>query len=141
MFITVYPRIREVFLSWFTYDVERPDPSVTAILGDPGHRWLTAQGAYPWIDPGTKMRVYGTAVLELWRTEGGVFDQGLPEPIWQPEGTLTLEFDTCSTATGTYDIPSAHVSGTIPLERVALDNVRRCYELDRIRWGVPDKGK
>ena len=139
MFITVYPRIREVFLSWFTYDVERPDPTVTAILGDPGHRWMTAQGPYPWLDPEIKMSVYGTAVLELWQTEGGVFDQKEPVPAWEPDGTLTLEFDTCSTATVTYDIPSANVSGTIPIERIALDNVRRCYELDRIRWGVPDQ--
>lgn len=139
MFITVYPRIREVFLSWFTYDVERPDPSVNVILGEPGHRWLTAQGPYPRIDPENETSVYGTAVLELWRTEGGIFDQGEPEPTWEPDGTLTLEFDTCSTALATYDIPSANVSGTIPLERIALDNVRRCYELDRIRWGAPDQ--
>lgn len=138
MFITVYPRIQEVFLSWFTYDVERPDPSVVAILADPGHRWMTAQGPYPWLDPNIKMSVYGTAVLELWQTEGGVFDQKEPVPTWEPDGTLTLEFDTCSTATATYEIPSANVSGTIPIERIALDNVRRCYELDRIRWGVPD---
>jgi hypothetical protein len=139
MFITVYPRIREVFLSWFTYDLERPDSSIQSMLGDPGHRWLTAQGPYPWLDPEIKMSVYGTAVLELWLTEGGVFDQAEPLPTWEPDGTLTLEFDTCSTAMATYDIPSVNAVGTIPLERLAFDNVRRCYELDRIRWGTPNE--
>ena len=127
------------FVGWYTYDLERPDSNVTAMIGDPGHRWMTAQGSYPWLDPEIKRSVYGTAVLELWQTEGGVFDQGQPEPSWEPDGTLTLEFDTCSTATATYDIPSANVSGTIPLERIALDNVRRCYELDRNRWGTPSE--
>jgi hypothetical protein len=139
MFITVYPRIREVFLSWFTYDLERPDSSSPSMLGDPGHRWLTAQGPYPWLDPEIKMSVHGTAVLELWLTEGGVFDQAEPLPAWEPDGTLTLEFDTCSTAMATYDIPSVNAVGTIPLERLAFDNVRRCYELDRIRWGTPNE--
>lgn len=137
MFVTVYPRIGEIFLSWFTYDLERPDPSVPSILGDPGHRWLTAQGPYPWQDPDTLSQVYGTAVLDLWRTEGGIFDQGLPEPAWEIDGTLTLEFETCNAATASYDIPSINATGVIPLERIALDNVRRCYELDRIRWGAP----
>lgn len=137
VFITVYPRIREIFLSWFTYDVERPDPTVEAILGDPGHRWLTAQGPYPYLDPDIKMSVPKTAELGVWITEGGVFDSGEPQPTWEPDGTVFLEFETCSTATLTYEIPSISATGTIPLERVALDNVRRCYELDRDRYGKP----
>lgn len=137
VFITVYPRIREIFLSWFTYDVERPDPTVEAILGDPGHRWLTAQGPYPYLDPDIKMSVPKTAELDVWITEGGVFDSGEPQPTWEPDGIMFLEFATCSTATLTYEIPSISATGTIPLERVALDNVRRCYELDRNRYREP----
>jgi sugar lactone lactonase YvrE len=45
-FVTVFPDSGQVFLAWFTYDTERPDESVTAILGEPGHRWLTAFGPY-----------------------------------------------------------------------------------------------
>ena len=41
-FITVFPDIGKVFLAWFTYDTERPPEDVTAILGEPGHRWITA---------------------------------------------------------------------------------------------------
>jgi len=44
--ITVFPDIGQMFLAWFTYDVERPGEGVTAQLGEPGHRWLTAQGPY-----------------------------------------------------------------------------------------------
>jgi len=33
-------------MAWFTHDTERPDTGVEAILGEPGHRWLTAQGPY-----------------------------------------------------------------------------------------------
>ncbi|MDX1555108.1 MAG: hypothetical protein R3212_03685, partial [Xanthomonadales bacterium] len=43
-FITVFPDIEMMFLAWFTYDTERPDPSVMADVGEPGHRWLTAFG-------------------------------------------------------------------------------------------------
>ena len=44
--ITVFPERKEMFLAWFTYDTERPPEDVTALLGEPGHRWLTAQGPY-----------------------------------------------------------------------------------------------
>ena len=43
-FINVFPDGQEMFLSWFTFDVERPDAGVPFELGDPGHRWLTALG-------------------------------------------------------------------------------------------------
>jgi len=42
--VTVFPDIQEMFVAWFTFDTERPPEDVTAQLGDPGHRWLTAQG-------------------------------------------------------------------------------------------------
>ncbi len=43
-FVTVFPEIGYVSLSWFTYDTERPADHVTANLGEPGHRWLNALG-------------------------------------------------------------------------------------------------
>jgi plastocyanin len=45
-FIIVWEDIQNIFLSWFTYDTERPPGDVTAHLGEPGHRWLTALGPY-----------------------------------------------------------------------------------------------
>jgi hypothetical protein len=46
VFISVFPDSGQIFLAWFTYDMERPPESVSANLADPGHRWLTAFGAY-----------------------------------------------------------------------------------------------
>src|SRR5210317_1100657 len=43
-YIAVFPDKGTVSLAWFTYDTELPPASAEANLGDPGHRWLVAQG-------------------------------------------------------------------------------------------------
>ena len=118
--INVFPAIGQVFLAWFTYDTERPQDNVTAILGDPGHRWLTAQGEYSGSE----------ALLELWLTSGGIFDAEEPVPDWRQDGDLLLEFDTCNSGTIQYDVASIDRQGSIPIERITLDNVALCYELN-----------
>jgi len=115
-FITVFPDIAKMFLAWFTYDTERPDPSITANLGGPGQRWLTAFGSYSGNE----------AVLEIEMTSGGVFDSANPSPIQQADGDILLEFTSCNAATITYSISSADRQGVIPIERIALDNVGLC---------------
>lgn len=60
-FITVLPDIQQMFLAWFTYDRGRPSEDVTALPGEPGHRWLTAQGPYDG----------DTANLTIFVAEGG----------------------------------------------------------------------
>jgi hypothetical protein len=119
--ITVFPEIRQVFLAWFTYDTERPPQDVTATLGEPGHRWLTAQGAYSG----------DTANLTVYVTEGGVFDSGTPPATTDQAGigTLKLEFADCRNGLATYAIPSLGLSGQIPLQRITDDNVARCEAL------------
>jgi N-acetylneuraminic acid mutarotase len=121
--ITVFPDIQEMFLAWFTYDTERPAEDVPAILGEPGHRWLTAQGPY-----------HGdTANLTIYETEGGEFDAVDPPASTDPagDGSLTIEFADCNSALATYQITSLGISGEIPLERIALDNVPLCEALAR----------
>ena len=118
--ITVFPDIKQVFMAWFTYDTERPPEGVTAILGEPGHRWLTAQGEY----------VENYAELTLYVTAGGVFDSEKPTPGTEPYGEVILEFSTCNAGTVTYDIPPIFQLGVVPIERITLDNVRLCYLLD-----------
>jgi hypothetical protein len=54
--IIVYPQIEQIFLAWFTYDIVRPPMDVTASVGEPGHRWLTAQGSFV----GNRARQYST---------------------------------------------------------------------------------
>jgi hypothetical protein len=115
-FITIFPDIRKMFVGWFTYDTERPAQGVDAILGEPGHRWLTAFGSYSG----------NTATLDIELTRGGVFDSGTPAPTQSPYGTLTVKFNSCSSADVTYNIPSVPASGTIPITRVANDNVELC---------------
>jgi hypothetical protein len=120
--ITVFPDIGQLFLAWFTFDAERPPPSATAVLGEPGHRWLIAQGPYRG----------DTAELRLFVTRGGVFDR--IEPIAETDpagvGTLVLEFADCSEGLVTYDIPGAGLSGEVPIQRVANDLVPLCEQLD-----------
>jgi hypothetical protein len=116
--VTVYPKIKQVFVTWFTYDVERPPEDVTAMLADPGHRWLTAQGPYE----GNK------ATLTIFVTEGGVFDSARPRTSTDQDGdgTLVLEFYNCTDGLATYDITSLDIQNEIPIERIVLDNVELC---------------
>ena len=120
--ITVFPDIKQVFLAWFTYDIERPPEDVTAMLGEPGHRWLTAQGPYEG----------DTANLTVFVTEGGIFDSGEPPTTTDPEGdgTITLQFADCENGLIDYDITSVNRKGRIPIERIALDNVPLCETLN-----------
>jgi hypothetical protein len=116
--ITVFEDTGLVFLAWFTFDVERPPDDVTAILGDPGHRWVTAQGPYEG----------DTAMLDVTVTSGGVFDSPEPPVENMPDGTMTITWNDCTSATLTYDIPSAG-QGEIPLQRIVNDNVALCEAL------------
>lgn len=118
-FITVFPDISSIFLAWFTYDTERPASGVTANLGEPGHRWLTAFGEYSG----------DSATLDIELTEGGVFDSPTPAVSQSADGTVTVEFTGCNEGMITYDITSANVQGMIPIERIALDNVPGCEAL------------
>ncbi len=87
-------------------------------LGDPGHRWLIAQGDY----------VDDQAVLDLFNIHGGLFDTS-QEVTADPYGTIVLTFSDCNTATVEYDIPSIDAKGKIEIERVASDNIALCETL------------
>ena len=116
--ITVFEDAGLVFLAWFTFDVERPPADVTAILGDPGHRWVTAQGPFSG----------DTATLNVTVTSGGVFDSPEPPVENAQDGTMTIKWNDCTSATLTYDIPSAG-QGEIQLQRIVSDNVALCEAL------------
>ncbi len=121
--IAVLPETGIVFVAWFTYDTERPPEDVTAILGDPGHRWLTAQGPFSG----------DTALLDVYQTAGGVFDSSEPQPDPALKiGTMTITWHDCENATLTYDIEPPAVMGTIELSRIVDDNVALCEVLDTL---------
>lgn len=119
--VSVFPVSQQMFVAWFTFDTERPAAGIDAELGDPGHRWLTAQGPYSG----------DTATLTIFLTEGGVFDDVDP-PAFNDgigDGTMTIEFADCSEALVTYQIFSPDVSGEIPIQRITDDNVALCEAL------------
>lgn len=118
-FINVFPDAGIVFLAWFTYDVERPPGNLPAVVGEPGHRWVTAQGAI----------TGGKVTMEISNTSGGVFDNENFPPTREAVGTIELSFDSCNSGTVEYDIPLAGVSGMVPIRRVVSDNVALCEAL------------
>ncbi len=120
-FVVVFPEIQQVFIGWFTYDTERPADDAQAMLGEPGHRWVTAQGPYEG----------NTANLTLFVTQGGVFDAALPAASTDQagDGTVTLEFADCANGLVTFEITSLGLSGEIPIQRLTSDNIARCESL------------
>ena len=103
------------------YDVERPPEDAQAVLGEPGHRWLTAQGPYSG----------DTATLEIFISSGGVFDSPEP-PVPDPvqDGTMKVHFASCEEGTVIYDIPATGVSGAVPIQRIVPDMVPLCEALN-----------
>jgi formylglycine-generating enzyme required for sulfatase activity len=119
--ISVFPLKQEMFVAWFTYDTDRPPNDVTATLGDPGHRWLTAQGAYEG----------ETASLTIYLTEGGVFDAADPPANNDGIGigTMTINFADCTQGFVNYEFTAPRLSGEIPIQRISGDNVELCEAL------------
>lgn len=122
-FITVYPELELLYLAWFTFDTERPPDDLTANLGEPGHRWVTALGPFK----GNR------AELTVYLTEGGEFDS--PEPPANTDsagiGSMIIEFPDCMEGLVTYSLTNPVISGEIPIQRVALDNVPLCEALSQ----------
>jgi hypothetical protein len=117
-FITVFPDLGYVSLSWFTYDTELPPEDAVSNLGDAGHRWLNALGE---IDG-------DRSVMDITISSGGLFDD--PTDTEEVEdGKITLIFHNCNSATVEYDITSIGQQGTVPIERVADDNIALCEAL------------
>jgi PKD repeat protein len=115
-FIIVWEDSQFIFLSWFTFDTERPPEDVMAMLGEPGQRWLTAQGPYEG----------DTATLSLIVSSGGTFDSAEPEVTNVEDGTITIKWTGCNSGILTYNITSLGLMGEIPIERIVLDNVPAC---------------
>ncbi len=119
IFFTVYADLGLISLAWFTYDTERPDESATAIIGEAGHRWVTALGP---ID-GSR------SVMDATLTTGGIFDDPAEVENDLDYGTIVVEFPDCDTVELSYDFPGPGLSGDITLERVVKENVALCEAL------------
>ncbi|MEM9305481.1 MAG: hypothetical protein AAGE01_25455, partial [Pseudomonadota bacterium] len=118
--LSVLPDSQQLFLAQFTFDTIRPDEGSTAVIGGPGQRWFTAIGP---IDG-------DRATLDVAYTTGGTFGAVSAEQRTDTgQGTVTIQFDDCRSATLTYDLPGASRQGSIPLQRLTDDNVALCEAL------------
>jgi len=91
-------------------------------MGDAGHRWLTATG------PITDNQV----LMDVEMTSGGLFDTPTNVQRTDPtgsDGTIKLTFTSCNSGIVEYDIPSINRQGTVPIQRVADDNIALCETL------------
>ena len=93
--------------------------SVTAKLGDPGHRWITAQGSF----------AGAQAELVIDMTSGGLFDSSEVLPTHESGGSILLQFDDCMSGSLYYDIPSIGRSDIVPIRRISGDNIALCEQL------------
>jgi hypothetical protein len=117
--IDVFDTANLMFLAWFTYDLERPAGDVAAMIGDPGHRWLTALGP----------TVGNTAQLDINWSSGMIFDSAVPPVTNDADGSLTVEFYDCYTGLVTYDLGASGRKGTVAIERILNDAVPLCETL------------
>jgi hypothetical protein len=121
-FISIFPELGAASLAWFTYDTELPGDDASANLGDPGHRWLTAVGPI----------VGNQVIMDIEMTSGGLFDTATEIQRTEPpgsDGTIILTFTSCNSGTVEYDIPSIDRQGSVPIQRVANDNIALCEVL------------
>jgi sugar lactone lactonase YvrE len=120
-FINVFAGKQEMFVGWFTYDLEPASNPDSAQLGDAGHRWLTAQGTYS----------EDTAELQAILTHGGQFLSEASGSGSDVAGTVTIKFESCVSAILTYEVQTANggISGSIPLSRLSPDNLALCEQL------------
>jgi len=117
--LDVLDNLNLLSLAWFTFDLERPAPGVTAQIGEPGHRWLTALGPFDG----------DTANLDIYWTSGMIFDSADPPAEQVKDGTMTIRFDSCIAGTLDYDLGSSMVTGQIPIEPVTYESVELCKSL------------
>jgi len=110
----VYPDIPLLFAAWFTWDTSPPDSGASAVIGDPNHRWLTAQGAFEG----------DTATMPVSVTRGGIFDDPTPVVPAEAVGTMTIKFLQCDAAQVTYEVDG--ISGSFPMSKLANDNNGTC---------------
>lgn len=119
--IDVFDSANLMFLAWFTYDLERPQSSVTAMIGDPGHRWMTAIGPFSG----------NTGNLNITWSSGMIFDSETPAVTNEADGTITVEFYDCYSGLITYNLGSSGETGEVPIERIVNDAVPFCESMNR----------
>ena len=112
LFIDVDPANQTVFLAWFTY-TDTP-PTTQATIGSASHRWFIALGTY---EPNSS-----SVELDLFETEGGVFDQS--DPVSETQvGSLVLSFNSCESLVMDFRLDGDNSEGSIDLTRLTAADV------------------
>ena len=62
-------------------------------------------------------------------SSGGLFDTPT-DTLEVIDGSITLTFNGCNSGTIAYAIPSIGLTGTVPIQRVANDNIAMCEALE-----------
>ena len=119
LLITVFPNSDLVFAAWFTFDAQTTDAGIATVIGGPGQRWFTAQGAISG----------NSTTMDVYSSEGGEFDTTEPQPNTRVVGTMTITWHDCENATLTYDIYDSSRTGSIEWVRIANDSVAVCEAL------------
>jgi cyclophilin family peptidyl-prolyl cis-trans isomerase len=137
MFLTAFEELGLIFVAWFTFDSAPPvladaqkmnADSISeklmnvsaATFGADDQRWVTALGT---IDG-------NRATLKAELTTGGSFNSSTPTPTQDTDyGSITLEFENCSSVKVDFDFPKAEETGSFNAHRVLEDNVALCESL------------
>ncbi|MBL4660717.1 MAG: endonuclease/exonuclease/phosphatase family protein [Alcanivoracaceae bacterium] len=121
--LEVLPDLNKVFLGWFTYDIEEANIGLTTQIGSVNHRWLTGMGE---IDMNNK-----SITFDIHITSDGLFDNDRPVITSQAQvfGSVVLNFDDCANALLNYAFLDQTLVGSIPITRIASDNISLCEKL------------
>jgi hypothetical protein len=117
--IDIFDSANLMFLAWFTYDLERPSNGVTAMIGEPGHRWMTAVGPFQG----------DTANLNINWSSGMIFDSASPPVSTNADGTIKVVFFNCFSGMVSYDLGASGRTGDVPIERIVNDAVPFCESM------------
>jgi hypothetical protein len=105
--VEVNPSSSTLFLAWYTY---APGGAAAGVAGE---RWYTASASYV---PGSR-----SIAVQIYETTGGKFDDPAAVPHSVVVGTGTMAFQSCSSATLSYNFTggsSIGKSGTINMTRI-----------------------
>jgi hypothetical protein len=86
------------------------------MIGDPGHRWLTALGPFQG----------DTANLNITWSSGMIFDSETPPVQNTNDGNMTVEFYDCYSGNVSYDLGTSGRTGDVPIQRIVNDAVPFC---------------
>ena len=119
--IEVLPNLNAVFMAWFTFDTQNPDANTQSNVGYAGHRWITGFGT-----------ITGNEVsFDLTNTSNGLFDnpQVVTNSTPNSYGSMSITFDSCSSARVSYNLIQQQLSGSFDISRITQDNVALCERL------------